>query len=179
MDEGGGGLTGLESHPHHPSPGGLDLPAAGAFGENFTVSGLPETKVHIGDVFEVGSAVVQVCQPRTPCYKLAARFGRKDMSVQVQATGYTGYLMRVLVEGEVGAHDVMRLTERDTAHEMTVAAAGRIVNVDRNDHDGTRQLLAIDALGTSVRRTLEARLESEVEHGLDVDRLFLPESDES
>lgn len=62
---------------------GLDLPDAAALGENFTAAGLIEDEVHLGDVFEVGTAVVQVCQPRTPCYKLAARFGRKDMSVLV------------------------------------------------------------------------------------------------
>ena len=155
---------------------GLELPGAAALGENFTVEGLLETEVHLGDVFEVGTAVVQVSQPRTPCYKLSARFGRKDMSVLVQNTGYTGYLLRVLTEGEVGANDDMVLVRRDSYHDVTVAQAGRVVSVDRNDHDGARRVLAVEALGSSVRRTLEARIASDVELGLDTDRLFLPDT---
>ncbi len=100
---------------------GLELPDAAALGENFTVAGLLETEVHLGDVFDVGTAVVQVCQPRTPCYKLAARFGRKDMPVLVQDTGYTGYLLRVLTEDVVEADDDMVLAHRDNYHAVTVA----------------------------------------------------------
>ena len=158
---------------------GLQLPEAAALGENLTVKGLVETQVNLGDVFEAGTAVVQVCQPRTPCAKVAARFGRKDMSVLVQDTGYTGYLLRVLTEGEVGANDDMVLVHRDTYHDVTVAEAGRVVNVDRNDHDGARRVLAVEALGTSVRRTLEARVGSGVELGLGTDRLFLPEAEQA
>ena len=158
---------------------GLDLPDAAALGENFTVKGLVETEVYLGDVFDAGSAVVQVCQPRTPCYKLAARFGRKDMSVLIQDTGYTGYLVRVLTEGEVGANDDMVLVHRDTYHDVTVAEAGRVVNVERNDRDGARRVLAVNALAASVRRTLEARIRSEVDFGLDTDRLFLPGAEEA
>src|SRR6478672_8126288 len=120
----------IEHYAHWRSIG-LALPDAGALGENLTVAGLPETAVHLGDTFAVGSAVVQVAQPRTPCYKLAARFGRKDMPLMVQDTGFTGYLLRVLAEGDIGAGDEMRLVDRQD-HGVTVAEAGRVVNVDRN-----------------------------------------------
>jgi MOSC domain-containing protein YiiM len=127
-------------------------------------------------VFEVGTAVVQVCQPRTPCYKLAARFGRKDMSVMVQNTGFTGYLLRVLTEGDVAAGDRVELVQRDQDHDVTVAEAGRIVSVDRNDREGAKRVLAVEALGASARRTLEARLAVDKDVGLDTDRLFLPDA---
>ncbi len=153
---------------------GLELPDAGALGENLTVAGLPETAVHLGDTFAVGSTLVQVAQPRTPCYKLAARFGRKDMPLLVQDTGYTGYLLRVLVEGDIGAGDEMRLVERQS-HGVTVAEAGRVVNVDRNDLATARRVLAVDALGSSVRRKLEGRVRSGEQVGLDAERLFLDE----
>lgn len=156
---------------------GLDLPHAGAFGENLTVTGLGEVEVHLGDVFEVGSAVVQVCQPRSPCFKLAARYGRKDMAVLVQDSGFTGYLLRVLTEGDVARGDEMTLVQRDTGHDVTVTEAGRIVNVDRNDHEGTRRLLEVEALGASVRKALTARVRSGVELGFDTERLLLGESD--
>ena len=113
--------------------------------------------MHIGDTFAVGTAVVQVAQPRTPCYKLAARFGRKDMPVLVQDSGFTGYLLRVLQEGSIGAGDEMRLVARQ-AHGVTVAVAGRVVNVDRNDLDTARLVLACEALGASVRRKLEGHV---------------------
>lgn len=150
---------------------GLVLPDAGAFGENLTVTGLHETDVHLGDVFRVGGATVQVCQPRTPCYKLAARFGRRDMPVLVQQTGFTGYLLRVIEPGAITAGDEMTLIARD-AHGISIAESNRIVSVDRNDHDGARRVLAVEALGASVRRTLRQRVAAGEQLGLDVDRLF-------
>jgi MOSC domain-containing protein YiiM len=153
---------------------GLEVPEVGAMAENLTVSGLVETDVCLGDVFTVGSAVVQVCQPRSPCYKLGARFGRADMPVLMQDTGYTGYLLRVLTEGPVAAGDRVTLVERTS--DVTVAEAGRVANVDRHDLDGARRVLAVDALGASTRRKLAARLDAPVETGLETDRLFLPEA---
>lgn len=136
---------------------GLDLPDAAAFGENLTTSGLTEADLHLGDVFSLGTATVQVCQPRTPCYKLAARFGVADMAVRVQSTGRTGYLLRVLEEGDIGAGDEMVLRHRE-GHGVTVAEAGRIVNVARRDIDGARRVLAVDSLGSAVRDALAARV---------------------
>ena len=63
----------------------------GAFGENLTIKGLLEDDVHIGDIFQLGAAVVQVSQPRQPCYKLTVRYGMPDMILKVQDTGFTGF----------------------------------------------------------------------------------------
>jgi len=164
----------IEHYAHWRSIG-LELPDGGALGENLTVAGLVETDVHIGDVFRIGTCTVQVCQPRTPCYKLAARFGRKDMPVLVQDTGYTGYLLRVVEPGRITAGNAMIVVDRQD-HGVTVADAGRIVNVDRNDLDGARRVLAVEALGASVRRKLEQRLQVHGQVGLDTDRLFLDEA---
>lgn len=152
---------------------GVDIPDAGAFAENLTVDGLTESEVHIGDTFEVGSCTLQVTEPRSPCYKIAARYGRKDISVVVQDTGYTGYLMRVLREGEVVAGEEVRLVARDASHGWTVAEAGRVLNVDRNDLDGARQLLEVGALSAGIKRTLAARFSRGGKLGVDLDRLYL------
>jgi MOSC domain-containing protein YiiM len=112
--------------------------------------------VFIGDVYEIGSAVVQACQPRSPCYKIARRYGRKDMPVVAQKTGRTGILLRVLVEGEVAAPDEIRLRRRGSA--VTLAEASRILDGKPHDLDGARRLLDLPALGSSMRSTLEARL---------------------
>ena len=159
-----------DHHAHWRSLG-LVLPESGAFGENLTVSGLTEEVVHIGDVFAVGTCRVQVCQPRSPCSKLAARFGRRDMPVLVQESGRTGYLLRVVAPGSIAAGDEMRLVERDD-HGLTVAESGRVLNVDRNDADGARRVLAHPALGSSVRSTLQKRLAANEVLGLDERRLF-------
>ena len=160
-------------HYDHWRDAGIDLPPTGAMAENLTTEGLLEPDVHIGDVFAVGTATVQVCEARSPCFKLAARYGRDDLAVAVQSTGFTGYLLRVLAPGELGAGDAMTLIRRDD-HGVSVAEAGRIMNVDRQDLDGARQLLAIPALGASARRTMAARLHRGVAdlHGLHTERLF-------
>jgi len=85
---------------------GTDLPY-GMFGENLTTKGLDETSVHIGDRFRIGSAVLQVTQPRTPCYKLGIKFGRSDMVENFWSSGRSGFYFSVIVEGEIGAGDVI------------------------------------------------------------------------
>ncbi|HWC99297.1 MAG TPA: MOSC domain-containing protein [Candidatus Sulfopaludibacter sp.] len=90
---------------------GRDLPM-GAFGENFTVTGLLEDHVYLGDRLAVGSAEVVVTQPRLPCYKLGLRFESDAMVKRFFAARRTGFYVSVAVEGEVGAGDEVRVIER-------------------------------------------------------------------
>jgi MOSC domain-containing protein YiiM len=90
---------------------GLRLPY-GSFGENFTTEGLEESTVYIGDQFSIGSAVVEVTQPRMPCYKLGVRFGRLDMPQRFHASGRCGFYLAVVAEGDVGAGDAWELIDR-------------------------------------------------------------------
>jgi MOSC domain-containing protein YiiM len=83
---------------------GRGLPL-GIFGENFTLDGLLEESVHLGDQFSVGSAEVVVTQPRLPCYKLGIRFEADDMVKRFFVSGRTGFYLAVTREGEVGAGD--------------------------------------------------------------------------
>lgn len=149
---------------------GLELPASAAFGENFTLLGLTERQVCLGDIFGIGQAIVQVTQPRAPCYKIAARYGVPKMAVYVQQESFTGYLMRVLQTGLVEAGQTMRLLERPE-HRVTVAEANTIVNVEKKDVAGAQRLLAVPDLPASLRPALERRIR---EHGAeeDIDRLF-------
>lgn len=109
--------------------------ACGQFGENFTVQGLLEDAVCIGDVFQVGSARVEVSQPRTPCYKLGVRMGRPTFPKAFMESGRTGFYLRVLEEGEVGAGDVIECVMAG-AGGMTVKEVFRLMyfaqHVDRN-----------------------------------------------
>lgn len=129
----------------------------GSFGENMTVEGLPEEQVCVGDTFAVGTAVVQISQPRQPCFKLAMRYELPDLPLLVQQTGYTGYYFRVLQEGVVSAGDAMKLLKPHPA-QMTVAAANLIMHIDKENETAIRRLLQVNELSASWRTTLLKRL---------------------
>jgi MOSC domain-containing protein YiiM len=130
----------------------------GAFGENFTVSLMKEDEVHIGDVFQVGSAVVQVSQPRQPCWKLAMKWGMDQLPLLVTEQGATGFYFRVLQAGEVRAGDDLRLVDRHP-ERIPVAEANRVMHKDKEDLEGIRRLIAHDALSASWVNTLTYRLD--------------------
>ncbi|WP_078428351.1 MOSC domain-containing protein [Alkalihalobacterium alkalinitrilicum] len=129
----------------------------GAFGENLTVKGMLETDVCIGDTYRVGDVVVQVSQPRQPCYKLAKRNEVDDLVVRVQDTGYSGYYFRVLEEGFVDKNDAIELIERHP-NEVSVAFANTIMFKEKGNIDGIKTILAVDELSDSWRKTLMKRL---------------------
>ncbi len=129
----------------------------GSFGENFTVAELTESDVCIGDVWQIGSATVQVSQPRQPCWKLARRWNIKDLALQVQETGYTGWYFRVLVEGSVQCGMTMSLIER-RCPEWTVAAANDVMHHDKKNLDAAARLAALPLLSPSWKETLDNRV---------------------
>ncbi|MBW4838120.1 MAG: MOSC domain-containing protein [Paenibacillaceae bacterium] len=129
----------------------------GAFGENLTTEGMLEEEIRIGDRFRLGEAVVQVSQPRQPCFKLGVKHGLPELQLEIQQTGYTGYYFRVLREGEVRPDDPLELIDRHPAG-VTLAFANRIMHVDKEDADGIRRLLAVEELSANWRETLTARL---------------------
>lgn len=86
----------------------------GSLGENLSTRGLNEGNVHIGDVFRVGDTLLQVSQPRSPCWKINHRFGIDDLSVTVARDRVTGWYYRVLRPGSIGPEDSMELVDRQT-----------------------------------------------------------------
>lgn len=129
----------------------------GAFGENLTVRGLLEEEVGIGDTYEIGDAVVQVSQPRQPCFKLAKRYDVVDLPVRVQDSGFTGYYFRVLQEGTIPVSPKVKLLAKDPAG-VTVAYANRIKYHDKDNVEGIRRILAVEALSGSWRQSFQKRL---------------------
>ena len=92
---------------------GLDAPPPpGYFGENFTTSGMTEDLVALGDVYRVGSALVQTTKPRSPCFRLGARVGSLKFVRTFLASRRIGYYLAVVEEGEVGAGDEIELVDR-------------------------------------------------------------------
>ena len=135
---------------------GFDVPDGGFF-ENITVSGVSESDVVLGDTWRLGSATVQITQPRRPCRTLADRWGRRQLPQDVQASGRTGFYVRVLVEGTVAAGDRLTLIDRPEGG-VSAAETNRIMNLDRDDEPGIRALLAAPELPKSWRDKLERRL---------------------
>lgn len=130
----------------------------GALGENFTTEGLLESEVCIGDVFVVGNAMVQISQPRQPCWKLARRWRRKDLPLLVEASGFTGWYFRVVQEGLVKQQTPIRLIERPYP-KWTVMRANHIMHGFTGEHESLRELAACPALSASWKATLEKRME--------------------
>jgi len=129
----------------------------GAFGENLTTRGLLETDVYIGDQFKLGEAILEVSQPRQPCYKLAMKHEQPDLPQLVQQTGYTGYYCRVLQEGYVSSQDRLTLYKRGPGG-ITIADTNRIMHHDKHNEAAIRALLALEALSVNWRKTLSGRL---------------------
>jgi MOSC domain-containing protein YiiM len=132
---------------------GIKLPPA-AFGENLSVSNLKEDDVCIGDVFQLGTATVQITQPRQPCKTLAARYGRNDLAKLVVNSGYSGFYFRVLQEGEVRVGAPLVLVEKDP-NLISVSFANNIFYHDRKNREGIESVLAIPALSESWQRSLQ------------------------
>jgi MOSC domain-containing protein YiiM len=132
----------------------------GAFGENLTTERLTEQHVCIGDVYQIGEAIVQVSQPRQPCFKLSLKYGIPDLPVKFQDTGYTGYYFRVLQEGYVSKGDTMILLRRHPCG-ISISFANQIMHHDKNNMDGIKRILEVESLSESWRATLQKRLNGE------------------
>ncbi len=91
----------------------------GMFGENLTVEGLNEAKIRIGDIYELGTAIVQISQPREPCYKLGIRFKSSRVIKQFIAHGYPGTYVKVIQKGEVKTGDNFIL-QKQSPNELTI-----------------------------------------------------------
>ncbi len=135
---------------------GEDIGSA-PFGENLSTAGALETDVAIGDVWEWGGATLQVTQPRWPCFKLALHRGRADVQARMRATGRTGWYLRVLEPGEVGARGPVTVIP-DPAR-VTVDDAHRAMS-DRHlaDPARVRAVAAHPALAEQWRAPLLERL---------------------
>ena len=132
----------------------------GAFGENITVSDMREEDVCIGDTFQIGEAVVQVTQPRQPCFKLAKKYNIPKLPLYFQETGYTGFYFRVLKEGWVSSVDTLKRLQSDPKG-VSVAFANRIMHKEKQNIEGIKRILEVNALSSSWRKSFEKRISGE------------------
>ncbi|CAO4142427.1 MOSC domain-containing protein [Methylorubrum aminovorans] len=135
------------------------LERPGAFGENISTYGLTEHDVCVGDLWRVGSALLQVSQARQPCFKLNLRFGVPDMARRVQASGRTGWYYRVIEEGLVAAGEALDLVERPHP-DWPLSRLLHHLYVDRLDAAALREIAGLAALAESWRSLAARRLAS-------------------
>lgn len=147
----------IQNYDHWRRELGWNEFAFGQFGENFTVEGMMENDVHIGDVFRVGDALVEVSQPRPPCFKLGIKMGMAGFPKQFLASGRVGFYLRVLEEGEVGAGDVFERVESDP-ERMTVREMSRLLFFEPKNLEGAKRALRVRALSPGWRDSFEERL---------------------
>ena len=148
---------------HYPEwrrevPQALDRFAAGGFGENFVTTGWTEAEICIGDIVQVGSAILQVSQARQPCWKLNVRFGVPDMALRVQRSMRTGWYYRVVQPGEIAAGENLRLIDRPHP-EWPLLRLLTVLYVDRLDYRALEDMAQIPALALSWRSLAQTRLE--------------------
>jgi ferredoxin-NADP reductase/MOSC domain-containing protein YiiM len=131
----------------------------GQFGENFTIEGLADDVVCIGDRYQIGSAVFEVTQPRVTCYRVGIRMNEPRMPALLTSSGRPGFYFRVLQEGEVGAGDeVVKVGEAE--ERMTVAEINGLLYSPNHARDRLERALRIQALSPGWRWSLEELLRS-------------------
>jgi MOSC domain-containing protein YiiM len=130
-----------------------DLPF-GAFAENFTISGLDENTVCIGDVYAIGEARVQVSQPRQPCSNITRRWRIDGLTQCVEKTGRSGWYLRVLAEAFVEAGMTVELLQRPRA-EWTIERATHAMQRRKSNPAEAAALAALPELSVDWRRTLQ------------------------
>lgn len=128
-----------------------------AFGENLTVTNMLERDVCIGDIFQVGEAIIQVTQGRVPCHTINRRFDMMPLLKEMVKTGYTGYLCRVLEEGTIRADSAIRLVSKDP-QQVSVLYANEINFHRPKDIDGIVKVLEAEELADEWRQFLTKRL---------------------
>jgi ferredoxin-NADP reductase/MOSC domain-containing protein YiiM len=132
----------------------------GQFGENFTVEGLPDDAVCIGDRYQIGTALFEVTQPRVTCYRVGIRTNEPKMPALLTSSGRPGFYLRVLREGEVGAGDeIVKVGEAE--ERMSVTEISALLYLPNHTRDRLERALRIEALSPGWRGSFEALLQSQ------------------
>lgn len=135
---------------------GLEAMSGGAFGENFTTQGWLEETACIGDVYQVGEAIVSITQPRGPCYKLNRKWHVTDLQQRAEQSGRVGWYLRVVQTGRVQAGQAITLLERP-APEWTIARVWAL-HRDPGDQDSLRRLVEVPGLSDGWREQMQRKI---------------------
>ena len=128
------------------------------FGENITIEGMNEANMHLGDIYQLGSAKVTVTQPREPCFKLGARFGTQKILKQFINAPYPGAYLKVLEVGQVNVGDQMILLEKGNIEANLAEVYRLLYHSTMADTIKINSILKIKELPDGLRNTLAKRL---------------------
>jgi ferredoxin-NADP reductase/MOSC domain-containing protein YiiM len=133
----------------------------GQFGENFTVEGLPDNEVSIGDRYRIGEAIFEVTQPRVTCYRVGIRMNEPRMAALLVAHHRPGFYFRVLQEGEVGAEDdIVKIT--DGPERISVAEVDALLYLPEPSSEHLQRALRIPALSKGWQSSFQAMLQQDL-----------------
>lgn len=154
----------LDSYRHWEEFFGLDALELGAFGENFTIEGLSDDEVCIGDRFRIGSATFEVTQPRVTCFRVGMRIGRPQLPSLLVGHHRPGFYLRVLTEGYVEAgDDIVRIGRG--RHQVSVADIDALLYLPGPDRDLLTRAVDLPALSPGWQASFRAMLDTDSESG--------------
>lgn len=132
------------------------------FGENLIISNVTQKEICVGDIYSIGEAIVQVTQPRQPCWKLSASTNVKKMTAVIFQHGLTGWYCKVLQEGNISQQDTMVLQERSYPN-LNIELLNQLINNPMANEEVTLEALSCEVLGKPFKESLQKRYESKGE----------------
>lgn len=130
----------------------------GALAENLTVSGLHESNVCLGDIHKIGSALLQVSQPRKPCYKISKKHNNKKFTDEIYTSGLTGWYYRVLEEGFIQAENDIQIVFSEEPKISILEANMAFAHPDEK-RDTLNKILTISSIAPSYRTSILKRID--------------------
>ena len=129
------------------------------FGENLILSNITQEDICIGDIYSIGETIVQVTQPRQPCWKLSASTQIKNMTAVIFKNGLTGWYCKVLQEGNIAQNNTMKLQKRSYPN-LNIALLNELIINPMANETLSLEALACEVLGKPFKNSLQKRYES-------------------
>ncbi len=130
----------------------------GAFGENFTIKGVTEEMLRIGDIIQIGDVEIQISQPRQPCQNLVKKFGIPKLAQMITETGFTGFYCRVIQPGWIESGMTCKIKKTED-FKITLSEANRIFYTEKKNIEAIKKVLNVKSLSSSWRGYLQERLD--------------------
>lgn len=133
----------------------------GALAENLTIQGLHESNVSLGDIHQIGTAILQVSQPRKPCWKISRRWNHKAFTNEIFTSGFTGWYYKVLQEGIIGSNNDVRVIRQKKTPQISILEANNAFREPEKYRQILETILNIPSLASSYQESVAKRLNNE------------------
>ncbi len=149
-----------ENYAHWASFLGVEHLPFGALAENLTITGLHERSVMLGEVHQIGTAILQVSQPRKPCWKISRRWNHIAFTNEIFTSGLTGWYYKVLQEGLISSGDEVTVVSQKSA-QISISEANEAFREPENYKPVLEAILDIPSLADSYKESIVKRLKNE------------------